>query len=204
MARTPYLIPYGDAEIVVAQGADYEEHHALFDDDGNIFNTTGFTATMAVKDREADTATLISTADSTPTTITLLTGVTGTEEASTTLASAASADDTTVTVASATGIAVGQQVVITLDSTATHAAKVSGVAGTTLTLADPVPDAAAIGNAVVTYSNATCLTVRVHDAGTATLPDGLNGVYDLWLVDTGGNDIPFAKDSFCAEGRVAP
>ena len=202
MAPSPYLIAPGDAEITVVQGGDYLHYHGWFDADGNILNTDGWTGTMAVKESTDDTTTLLSTADS-PTTITLLTGVTGTEEASTTLSAAAAADDTTITVTSATGIAVGQQVVITLDSTATHAAKVTDVAGTTVTLGDPVPDAAASGNAVVTYSNATCLTVAIHDNGTATLPDGLRGVYDLWLQDTSGRDIPVAKDSFCVESRVS-
>lgn len=86
----------------------------------------------------------------------------------TTLSSGAAGTDTTISVTSATGFSVRQPVFIRLDDGAQHCTRVTAVVGTTITLKDALPSAAASGNAVITGSASVvveneCTWFRVSD-----------------------------------------
>lgn len=176
------------------QGDDWLRQYRFFFEteagDIDILNTNGWTGGMAVKADIDDVTPLLTS----PGTISVTAGVTGTTAASTTLASGAAGGASTVTATSATGMAIGQALAVTLDDLSVHASFITNIAGSVITIASPLPSAATSGNAVTAYADPYCLEIAI--AGSAITTGGIVGWYDIELTDTSGRDQTYLFGPF--------
>jgi len=192
---------------VIEEGIDWYLARAIWYDEALTLmpDLSTWTATYTVFPAgDANEVPVIGLAPAPVPTITL--GIGGDEQAATTLASSAAAGAATVTLASAAGISDGDQIAVFLDNDLIHVTTVDGApAGAVVTLARPLPEAAASGNAVKAYDPAFALhntLVHLDSAVTSALEAWGQGTYNLDLVDPFGRPVlRFDGDCTLEEGR---
>ncbi len=132
-------------------------------------------------------------------------GIEGDLQATTTLSGAAIEGASTVTLASATGVTIGDVIAVKLTAGNLFVTTITNLAGAVVTLASPLPEAAANGNAVKVFSPEYAITNVLlflgHGTTSALEPWGL-GLYNLDLIDPFGRVMPILADScVLEEGR---
>jgi hypothetical protein len=125
-------------------------------------------------------------------------GINGEEQASTTLSGAAAEGATTIALTSATGVSTGDQVAVWLTNGLIFVTAITGLVGTTATLALPLPDPAASSNVVKVYSPEFAITnvlLFVSRTNTSGYEPWGNGRYNLDLIDPFGHVRPVWEDN---------
>jgi hypothetical protein len=195
MSGDPHRIRRGE-DWYLARGIWYDEAAALMPD------LSAWTATYTVwPNADPSQPAVIDLAVGSGITL----GISGDLQATTTLASGAAEDASTVTLASATGVTTGDVIAVTLTDGDLFVTTITNLAGTVVTLAKPLPEAAASGNVVRVFSPEHAVTnvlLFLGHAATSALSPWGRGLYNLDLIDPFGHVLPLlAGLCILEEGR---
>ena len=203
---------------VITQGADWNEMILVSYSPTNTIDTSTWTATYVVLRTLANgtdavalalgtTAGMVIEVNDGATTTTTASGITlglsGEEDADTTLGASAAEGASTVTVTSATGFATGKTIAIWLDDDSVYLNTITNVVGSTVTLPGPLDDPAASGNAVKVYDPDWAVTniyLHLSKAATKALSNWGVGRYRLDLIDPFGH-VQLTLEGTCCLDR---